>query len=182
MQLYKHSHLRKGEWILNAKATPILVIGDSNIARITKVNNPDVSLESYPGAKFYNITQMLDRAYDQFIDVSGIQQVVFSVGINNRDIKPATAIDNFRRLRKAANRLFPAAEIWFCEINYSAKLKTLEKDTLDRINQAIRNSNTTNHIRRLPAQIQVVRDNIHWTEECANQLLAHWLSIIKSEN
>ena len=139
-------------------------------------------MECFPGGQFYNITKVLEGAYDNSINVSGIKHVILSVGINNRDSKSSTAVDNLRRLRTAANRLFPAAEIYLCEINYSAKLRTIQKDNLDRINDAIRTNRTCNHIPRMPAQIRCERDPIHWTEDSANQLLVHWLSNLKSEN
>ena len=94
MQLYRHSHLpQQGRLGLVAKNTPILVVGDSNIANITKVNNLDVSLECFPGGNFYNIGQMFEKAYNNNFNMSSIKHVILSVCINSQDNKSSTAQD-----------------------------------------------------------------------------------------
>lgn len=40
---------------------PILVLGDSNVNRIPPFHNPNIQVDSYPGATFYNFTKVLEK-------------------------------------------------------------------------------------------------------------------------
>lgn len=60
-----------------------LIIGDSNLARIPGFKNPDLQIESYPGANFRHIEAILAK----LTTTPMVEKVVLSVGLNNRGQK-----------------------------------------------------------------------------------------------
>lgn len=58
---------------------PILVLGDSNVNRIPPFHNPNIQVDSYPGATFYNFTKVLEKApaqwFSQWAYKTSIKQI-----------------------------------------------------------------------------------------------------------
>ncbi|XP_064871302.1 uncharacterized protein LOC135568447, partial [Oncorhynchus nerka] len=64
--------------------TPTLIIGDSNLNRVPPFNNPNIQVDSYPGATFYHFIKVLEKTPIH----TDTATVVISVGLNNKDHDP----------------------------------------------------------------------------------------------
>ena len=75
----------------------MVILGDSNVSKITESTERDIQLESYPGAKIRNLEQMMIHPAET--DGTHPEIVILSVGINDRANKPGvTTIPNLRRM------------------------------------------------------------------------------------
>ena len=73
----------------------MVILGDSNVSKITESRERDIHVESYPGAKIRNLEQMTDAETDG----THPKIVILSVGINDRANKPGvTTIPNLRSM------------------------------------------------------------------------------------
>jgi hypothetical protein len=78
---------------------PILVLGDSNVNRIPPFHNPNIQVDSHPGATFDHFTKVLEKT-EVRLDTS---IVVLSVGINMLDNDPyKTSIKQIASMHKEA--------------------------------------------------------------------------------
>lgn len=106
--------------------------------------------------------------------------IILSIGINSRDNKLKTHRDQLKRLALTSSRLFPNAEIYIPQINYSHHLSDKQKASLDSINTiALEIAGTYEQLSTLPTLprnlFETGTDNIHWTNDTANGLISHWL-------
>lgn len=147
----------------------ILILGDSNINRIPRFNHPHVQADSYPGARFYHFTQIMDKT----IVHPHTKMLILSVGINNRDQDPKnTSVKQLRALLKRARSAFPNAEIKIPIINFSSRLPQDQQNNLREINTFISGQA---HLKPLPQdQFKTVADDIHWTPETAGRIFSSW--------
>lgn len=147
-----------------------LIVGDSNLARIPKVFDPDLQIESYPGATFRHAASLLEKA----AVTSKVQLVVLSFGINHRQQSlDKTATKQFQMALRAAREKFPAAKIWVPLVNFSRKLKQMEIRKLDTLNRHLKTH--ANYIPLLPTfMFKTGPDNIHWATHTAESMLDHW--------
>ncbi|MGL5128560.1 MAG: hypothetical protein ACRC7D_10460, partial [Aeromonas popoffii] len=67
-------------WQMSVKK-PIILMGDSNLSRIPYMVNSQVQVDSFPGAKFLHVANVLQKLTPNL----QVQKVVLSVGINNRE-------------------------------------------------------------------------------------------------
>ena len=176
--LLKHNKTGKGEWYLATRLKPVLVLGDSNIARITELPNDNITMESYPGGTFRNIRDMMQRAFNQGVDTSNYKHVILSVGVNSKTNKAITVQAEFPKFLRMAKKLFPTAEIYITEVHFSSHLPRDQCANLDDLNSMIRNQMICPHISRHPDHGKFIGDNIHWTEATANTILQHWIDKI----
>ena len=111
------------------------------------------------------------------------KNIIVNVGINDRNSKAdATATNNLTTMATKIATKYPSSDIYLTQINYSDKLTTMEKTNLDAINK------TMLYLETQQTQIHVIdklndstfetksKDNIHWTENTANDMIRHWLS------
>ncbi|KAJ4948139.1 hypothetical protein JOQ06_019679, partial [Pogonophryne albipinna] len=107
----RHEH--RGNKTLNWDLKPsweILIVGASNIARLPLVRDSRVQVDSFPGA---NLSQAATLIRNKTPTSPGVQQVVLSFGLNDRDKgNPTLLEDNFLRLWNAARETFPNAVIY----------------------------------------------------------------------
>jgi hypothetical protein len=165
----------KADWTWPLCKKEILIIGDSNLARITKQQPVNVQIESFAGATFQNFTNMLKN-----FDLSKPQplpdKILVSLGINDRCSDPGkTSCRNFQTLVYHLNRIFPDSEIYFAELNFSDAMRQDEKRNLKELNKAFLESQNIKVIPKLD-KIETQADHIHWIEHTANRMLDHWLS------
>ena len=159
----------KGSWSLEPKRK-ILIVGDSNLAKIPTFTQEDLQIESYPGMKFHHTADVLERTPRN----QQVSHCIISVGINDRNRR---GIDHTKKALsktvKEAKRAFPCASIFVPLINYSTGLPTTEKQQLDKINREIQKKT---HIPKLDQrEFKTGQDNVHWLPETASAILAHWL-------
>ncbi|XP_029629921.1 leucine-rich repeat extensin-like protein 5 isoform X2 [Salmo trutta] len=150
--------------------TPTLIIGDSNLNRIPPFNNPNIQVDSYPGATFYHFTKVLEKTPIH----TDTATVVISVGLNNKDHDPfQTSLKQLSGMHKEAKKTFPNATIYIPVISHSPLLTSQQKRNLKLINAYI----TTN----FPTLLEIPQDTfhtttdlIHWTSTTADLIFQHW--------
>lgn len=151
-----------------------VILGDSNLARISGYPIQDLQIDSYPGANFRHAQALLSKATSQVM----VEKLVLSFGINCRGQRAKeTAIKQMQAAIRTARKTFPHAEIWIPVINYSFSLPAAEQVTLQTLNLHI-----MRHTPFIPALSSNVfrteKDDIHWTKNTANAILDHWLSFL----
>ncbi|TWW61316.1 hypothetical protein D4764_05G0014060 [Takifugu flavidus] len=113
---------------------PILILGDSNIKRIPGHTNPNIQLDSYPGANTYHFLKICEKTLPN----PNTKIVIFSIGINNRDQDPRkTTIKQLKLLVRTAKSTFPNADIYFPILNYSTQLTQEQQNNLEFINNTM---------------------------------------------
>ncbi|GAA6073385.1 uncharacterized protein LOC124382477 [Tachysurus ichikawai] len=151
-----------------------LVVGDSNLSRIPSFKNPDLQIESYPGATFRHMEAVINKNTPS----NDVEHVILSLGINGRmQNAKDTAIKQMQAALRAAKDKFPLAQIWVPEVNFSGRLPTKEQTQLTILNRHI--SANLKHIPALPrSEFHTESDNIHWTADTAKNMLNHWLHFL----
>ena len=105
----------------------MVILGDSNVSKITESTERDIQLESYAGAR--NLEQMMTHPAET--DGTHPEIVILSVGINDGANKPGvTTIPNLRRMAVRAGKCFPNSVIAIPEINCSDRLPMVEQDNI----------------------------------------------------
>ena len=160
---------KKANWTLEPTQS-ILIIGDSNLAKITTYTQENLQIESYPGMRFDHVGPLLEKTNRN----EKVSHCIISVGINDRG---RSGMDHTKkainRSIKEAKNTFPCASIIIPLINYSTRLSPGEKQQLDRINQEI---SKKLHIPKLEqTNFKTKPDNIHWLPTTGDAILAHWL-------
>ena len=175
-------------WEIPKLTKDILVIGDSNLSRISYVNNRNAQVISYSGLNLYTLFRIVQAfKYGPGSDNPGVKpsHVIFSVGINDRGSAEDTNKINIRKVANEAKRQFPGSKISFCLVPFEQNKFTLdEKTTLNKLNDEIKSlcnnkkEEFLNCIDRIsPKQFSTARnDKIHWTENCANAIIEHILN------
>jgi hypothetical protein len=116
--VHKGTNCKKSGWRLPNISKCVVILGDSNVSKITESTERDIQLESYPGAKIRNLEQMMIHPAET--DGTHPEIVILSVGINDRANKPGvTTIPNLRRMAVRAGKCFPNSVIAIPEINCS---------------------------------------------------------------
>ena len=172
-------------WQIPKLAKDILVLGDSNLARISFVNKIyNAQIISYSGLKLDLLLKLLQNfKFGPKSSNPGVQpsQVIFSVGLNDRDLSDSTNGVNLKKVFNEAKRQFPNSKIGFCLIPFDSNLPVKQRETLDNLNAAIQElceKENLNCIPRVPRNkfSTTLKDPIHWTENCANAIIEHTLA------
>lgn len=80
------------DWSLTLKKK-ILIIGDSNLSRILGFDNPDIQIDSYPGATFRHAVAIMEKV----TILVQAQLVILSFGLNHKSQNvERTAIKQFQ--------------------------------------------------------------------------------------
>ena len=87
----------KAKWQVPIASSKIVVIGDSNLARITSIDGPVNSIEihSYPGARFLHLNKLV---WESPAPQENPSHVFLGVGINSRTNKPDTNSGQIKQL------------------------------------------------------------------------------------
>jgi hypothetical protein len=174
--VHKSTNCKKSGWRLPKISKRVVILGDSNVSKITESTERDIQLESYPGVKIRNLEQMMIHPAE--IDGTHPEIVILSVGINDRANKPGvTTIPNLRRMAVRAGKCFPNSVIAIPEINCSDRLPMVEQDHIMSTSKSLLDIRGIVVIPKLEESSfeTNVSDNIHWTPETANKMLTHWL-------
>ncbi|XP_032423505.1 uncharacterized protein LOC116723065 [Xiphophorus hellerii] len=147
-----------------------IILGDSNVARFPALNNPDLQVVSFPGAKWRHLTHLFMRAPV----MSQVERMILSLGINHRAQRDKrAAVREMKAALKAARTKCPNAQIFVPAINFSLTLPFQEQVTLSHMNIEI--AQLSRCIPALPRRsFTVAKDNIHWTKPTAARILNHW--------
>lgn len=153
---------------------PVLILGDSNLARIPVFTDTRLQIDSFPGATCSHITALLRKLRMQ----PQVERVILSIGLNNclREQSPATSWKQFMQLIATANTVFPMASIHVPLIHYSDKLPINQQDQIKDLNNKIRNKfDYLSRVERTDFAVKP-RDPVHWTEDSADLILKNWLN------
>ena len=158
-----------------------LVVGTSNIDKITMPVDSSTALWSFPGARFDNFVALFERAIQSGV-CEHVKNVILSCGINDRGNRAdVTTFPRYKRACNAIRDLFPMATVYFVLPNWSEGLTPKEKNNLTQFSGMTtkENKGLVHLIPQLPiSDFKTVQDNVHWTEITANRMLGHWLSYI----
>jgi len=171
-----HLSQPKNSWKLPPIEKPILVMGDSNLSKITATTNKLVQVESYPGARICHASTLLKNySFPQHP-----QKIILSFGINNRSSEPrTTSFQNLRTLIGTTAKKFPKAEIFFPLVNFSHDLPLKETSNLRVFNRLaqedLRKATIIPCLDRSQFETSD-KDPVHLTKKCANSILKHWLN------
>ena len=172
----KHAHHNNKSlnWSLSP-FRPIIVMGDSNIDKIDRSfydHDDRFQVDCYPGA---NLTDAINILKNKTPISDSTQKVILSFGINNKDQRNPTLLDQaFSNLLASARRKFPNATVYVPVINYSKGLTFGQQRILSGLNETIRTY--PNHIPEIGDELfQVEKDGIHWEKNTASILFDHWV-------
>ena len=169
----------KTNWELPPLTKPVVLLGASNLSRITHSPLRNIQVHSYPGAKFSHLTKM----FTKYNRPAQPKSIFISVGLNNRSNQPTgTSVPQLRQMVNACSKTFPQSKIFLSKINYSPLLSDIEKMNLDAINNAMDSLSHTNLVimDKLDESkfLTSSEDPIHWTSDTANEFVKHWLSYL----
>ena len=169
-------------WEIPRVAKDILVLGDSNLSRVTWIGRSDAQVVSYPGLKLMSLFALLKG----FKFGSGSPnpgrkpgKVVLSAGINDKASSPGTNKISLQKVVNMAMKIFPGSQICLAQIAYSATLDITQRCTIKALNAEMEfiasKKPCVSCIPLIPKpKFKVIRDNIHWTEDCANATINHF--------
>ena len=160
---------------------PIIIMGDSNIARIPKFKHDGIQADSFPGATLRHLTAILLRLTSPRPDT---KLIVLSVGINNclREQTALTIIKDTRRLVRIARTKFPQARIAIPLLTVSIKLSATQLRCVKAFNTFVRDNiedvdSRCGYLNQLSLlKFHTTHDNIHWTPETVGSMLRDWLT------
>ncbi|KAL3872513.1 hypothetical protein ACJMK2_035739 [Sinanodonta woodiana] len=172
----------KSDWSLPKISFPILVIGDSNLARITNTTEHPVQIEAFPGANISYITQLLDSYKYE----SKPQRIVVNVGINDKgNMNTNQTFQEMKHLFKVARERFPHSKLFVTKILISEQLEVRNSKEAENIKRLNENMSKIQGVTVLDTGIakEVVfhRDGIHWSPRSANLILCDWLQQMDNE-
>ncbi len=183
----RHHGRDKSEWQVPNIQSKIALIGDSNLARVTKLNDPVNSAEihSFPGAKFIHLTSLFSEAPKPQENPT---HVILSIGINSRTNQSKTHSNQLKQLISSASKLFPNALIYIPQINYSPSLSAKERASLDSLNKLVlemAGDTELENFGTIPVLPNALFDidpedswQIHWTNDTAKEMVSHWLEYL----
>ncbi|MGL4283372.1 MAG: hypothetical protein ACRCSI_07055 [Eubacterium aggregans] len=175
----RHDHYgdKYKNWAL-APSRPLLFLGDSNLGQVPPSEDGRIEVDYYPGA---NLAQAYHVIKHKTPRSPGVQHVVLSFGLNNREQgNPVLLGKSVERVLGAAAQAFPSAVVHIPLINYSKALPTRFIDNLKVLNDII--LKTGHSIPLLPWEsFRTNEDKIHWTPVTARAMLKHWLSQLNSD-
>ena len=176
-------------------STKTIIIGDSQLRNTTTPTyNPNTEILSVPGAQFRHISDILHNAQP----ASHIETVIIAVGINNRNQNPhRTAMKPFTEMIHRAGRVFPLAKLYFAEIEYHPGVPVGgyvnryssqdPRNHIPDINEAIRTwimRAPRQHLHYIPGPATpptYKQDNLHFTDQSANRMVAHWIQYTNNQ-
>lgn len=168
----------RNNWALVAEK-PIIFLGDSNLSRIPKFVNSNIQIDSFPGATFHSLTQIVKDVPRN----EQVQVVILSVGILNclKLHDPITIWKQFQELNRTCKLSFPKALIYIAQITCSL---SLDQGVIDRVrdfNKRVQN--------KCPHSLPVLdeqdfqvnaRDKIHWLKKTAVSMFDFWMGCLNS--
>lgn len=170
--------LKKNWEIQPTLSSKVLILGTSNLARITTKPSQEMDIHSFPGGRFQHMEHMLEKAPV----MDGPQKVIIAMGINDSNNK--TPINKIRKSIQntavLAQTKFPGATIHMAAINLSADSPDLLTRRTADLNATIHSLPDVQVIPRMRPD-KVILDpkdrcvpKVHWTQGTANEILMHW--------
>lgn len=158
----------------NCALTPrreILIMGDSNLAKLPPILNKKVQIDWYPGAKLTHATHIIKNKTPTEPKVT---KVILSFGINDREIADLNMQKkNLGTLMEWAQQTFPNAVIYIPISNFSKTLPLQIQKNITQLNTTI--EEWYDFIPQLDeSKFETMNDRIHWTPATASNIWKHW--------
>lgn len=157
--------------------TDTLILGTSNMARVTLKPRQDLEIRSYPGGRFEHMVHMLKKSPVQ----EGPRRVVIAMGINDATSRaPIHSIEALvTKTAALAKQKFPHSRVYMAEINHTHLMSDDKLLRTKAINKAIRELNGVRTLSPLAPREVVIdpkdRYGVHWTANTANAIICHWV-------
>lgn len=172
---HPHNGDKYKNWTLSPRR-PLIIMGDSNLARLPLISDVRIQVDSFPGAKLAHATNILRHKTNPCPMVTS---AILSFGINDKESSnPSLLRKSIGSLYNAAKTAFPNAVIYMPLLNCSDGLPSRIQKNVDQFNELVKSYNS--FIPRLSkTQFHTIRDNIHWTPETARLMSNHWKDFLE---
>lgn len=160
------------------KSANTLILGTSNVARITTKPRRDIELQSFPGGRFAHMKEMLKKLPIQ----DEPRRVVVAMGINDSSSQTPLQVikKEIRETAVLAKSRFPHSEVYFAEINHSKMMEPTKKQRTLALNQEIRELSAVKFIPKMNCnRVSICKTDsskVHWNTDTANNIVRHWAS------
>jgi ribA/ribD-fused uncharacterized protein len=181
----RYDNFRRGApWKLPRLSQNTVIIGDSNLDRITDLSTNHVEIHCFPGMSIHQANKLVESYEHGPTSANPAPQpreVIISVGINDRCNAGPTIRTCTNKLFLNCRKQFPHSRICMAQVNSDHRLPSLQGEIITKVNSAIKAYFGQDHaIPLLPSSrfhtAEAERHPyIHWTEPCANDILQHWL-------
>lgn len=169
-------HTKGKDWRLNI-SKPIVILGDSNLSRIPPFPNANIQVNSFPGAAFHHLIDLITPLEPQ----PDVEVLIISAGIINclNWNKNLTTWKQFQELFRTCRVRFPQALIYIAQITYSRLLDTNSIECIMDFNRRVQEK-CQHSLPPLNEELFRVntRDKIHWTKKTAERMFQHWLDCL----
>ncbi len=177
----RHDNWKRGSpWVLPRLTRSTVIIGDSNLSRISDITSfNDLEIHCFPGMKLHTAQSAVSSYHhgpETREPAAEPKNIIVSVGINDRDNAEATIQMGLSKLIKACKSKFPNSTLYLPLVSYSDNLSPRQIQSLKVLNSHFRGSGKQT-LPQLPRDdfATDVHDDIHWTTDCANKTLHHWM-------
>lgn len=166
---HEHRGDKKRNWSLEPHR-PILILGDSNLANLPTITDPQIQVDCYPGANLDHAKHIIHKTPRS----EQVSKVILSFGLNNRNQgNPSILKKYLRGMLTTAKNTFPQAEVFIPVINISQNLPENIRQNVGILNHLIRG--TGRQIPRLARKsFRTQIDEIHWTPQTAAEIWQNW--------
>ncbi len=175
---------KKKPWVLPTVVKGTLILGDSNLCRITDPELIWIQIECFPGMRLEHTIKILKEYHSRNqSDQSRVQPstVIMSVGINDRRTPTSEFKDLIESLLNSSHQAFPDARLYMPLVNANSNLSDSVIQTIESLNGILELGLKERTIPLYSSEsFRTARDKIHWTEDCANGMVHHWLTYVKT--
>lgn len=174
-KVHKHIHTKRKmlDWSLNVHKK-WLFLGDSNLAQFPPYTIEDLQIDSFPGANFRHITEVIGKAT---VHVT-VEKTILAFGINSRTQKPKeTTVRQIQAAIRVVKQIFPYSEIYIPLINFSTDLPIREQENLREVNKHIE-KNMPSLPKLEDSLFETIPDRVHWTKTTAIAIFDHWVKYL----
>ena len=169
--VHRRTERKIADWQLKIRK-PNIIIGDSNLARISPFSDPELQVDSFPGATCIHVTSLMKKLNLH----PEVETVVLSVGLNNclREQDPTTAWKQLSQMVSTATSIFPMATIHIPLINASNRLTKRQQLLIQKLNSKIQEKLTfLDKLENNRFEAELL-DPVHWTKKTADAILKSW--------
>ena len=184
-KVHKHPSLpchedKMSQWAIKPAAPEanILILGTSNMSKITSKPRKDIEIQAFHGGRFVHMKEMLRKLPIQ----DEPRRVVIAMGINDSN-GHGTALDVIKQEIRATAALaksrFPHSQIIMAEINHSKMMEATSKARTLELNKTIKALSGVKTIAKMNCNRITIekkdRFKVHWSEATANNIIRHWI-------
>ena len=155
----------------------IVILGDSNLARIPPFQYNSCQVEAFPGAKMYHISHLLKK-YELKENIPQI--MVVNVGLNDVTSVSSKIKRDLTELIDVLQRNFSTTQIYFVPVQVHSKHRHEIQKAAEIFNSALLSLPGLPPLHR--SQFSLEPDQIHWKPHCAKAMMSHWLMTLGKQS